>query len=86
LGVWILIILITRYVSVSSIIACLLASSLIWIPIFRNNYLIDTTDHSVTLLFIFIILQFGSLLVLVRHIPNIKKLISGTENKAFTKK
>jgi glycerol-3-phosphate acyltransferase PlsY len=49
----------------------------------QNEYLFS---YSNVLVYIFLILLLGAILILVRHIPNIKKLMNGIENKAFSKK
>ena len=66
IAVWMLIALISRYSSLSSIIALLIAP--IYFFIYSNNYI------SVFLLYLFLIIIF-------KHRENIKRLINRTENK-----
>jgi acyl phosphate:glycerol-3-phosphate acyltransferase len=73
LALWAVIFYSTRYVSVASIAAALAVSAAAWS---LNN----SEDLTIP-----VILTFLSLVVIVRHKTNIKRLIKGTENK-FAKK
>lgn len=64
---WLIITLISRYVSLASMIACLLAPLYIWL--FTQNWNVVA------------ILSVMSLLIVIRHKSNIIKLAQGTENK-----
>ncbi len=68
-AVWIMLTVITRYISLSSIVAALSATLLYW--------LFNGTAHSELLA---CILAMG-LLIAVRHAPNIGRLLSGTETR-----
>ena len=70
--VFVIILLIFRYVSLASIFAAII------LPI--SLYLLDSSSE--LLIFSFVI----SVLVIVRHISNIKRLLNGTENKIFGNK
>ena len=70
--VFVIILLIFRYVSLASIFAA------ITLPI--SLYLLNSSSE--LLFFSFVI----SVLVIVRHISNIKRLLNGTENKIFGNK
>lgn len=59
----------TRYVSLGSIVSSLLLSPLVWI-----------FTQSLPLLISCIVM---TVLIILRHIPNIKRLIKGEENKLF---
>ena len=81
-AVWILTVLITRYVSLASIIA-----GLAFLPAFFaiNSYKIGldkVTELKPLIVFASIMIA----LVIFRHISNIKRLIKGTENKIGSKK
>ena len=74
LGVFILVVLITRYISLGSILGAALFPVVGAIPVFK---------HSSTFIVFAAIL---GLLVVIRHHANIKRLINGTENKFGRKK
>ena len=67
LGVWLLLVAITRYISVASITACLTVPTVIAL-----------TGSRWELVALWIAI---GLLIIVRHIPNIKRLLAGTEVK-----
>lgn len=64
---WLIITLISRYVSLASLIACLLAPLYIWL--FTQNWNVVA------------ILSVMTLFIIIRHRSNITKLAQGTENK-----
>jgi glycerol-3-phosphate acyltransferase PlsY len=74
LGVFIIIVAVTRYVSLGSIISAALFPVLSSIPVFQK-----------TTVFIVLALLLG-LLVIVRHHANISRLVKGTEAKLGAKK
>ena len=67
LGVWIIIVLITRYVSLGSVIAALAAASAGW----YLNYLVPFAVFG----------TLAGLFVIIRHKDNIRRLLDGTESK-----
>jgi glycerol-3-phosphate acyltransferase PlsY len=87
-GIWAILISITRYVSLASMCAILIATCLIWIKQLDLIYLKPMTlgdDYS----FIgmsFIWLMLGCLLIILRHKSNIVRMFKHTESKAFSKK
>ena len=74
LAVFIVIVVLTRYVSLSSIVASIALPIGIY---FFNGYNIIHTNSYEFLIFSIIVV----LLVIIRHISNIKRLLNGTENK-----
>lgn len=77
LGVWLVVFLIGRYVSLASIIAALTIGALVWTPLFESD-----PKHIVPML-----LSALCLLVVARHHSNIGRLLKGTENRfSFGKK
>ena len=81
LGVFLVVVILTRYVSLGSIIGCLIYPFLFWIryPIDKN-----ITDGTI-MMTVMAFLIAG--LALAMHHANIKRLIQGTENKfSFHKK
>lgn len=71
LGTWIVVFVLTRYVSVGSIVAALALAALVWVPRFRPG------EHPAIPLVISIL----ALLVVVRHHANIGRLLKGTESR-----
>ena len=67
LGVWIIIVLITRYVSLGSVIAALAAASAGWYLSYPVPFAVFGT--------------LACLFVIIRHKENIKRLLDGTESK-----
>ena len=74
LVVFIVIVVLTRYVSLSSIVASIALPIGIY---FFNGYNIIHTNSYEFLIFSIIVVS----LVIIRHISNIKRLLNGTENK-----
>lgn len=71
LGVWLIVFLIGRYVSLASIIAALTVGALVWTPLFEGD-----PQHIVPVL-----ISAFCLVVVARHHGNIRRLLSGTENR-----
>ena len=67
LGVWIIIVLITRYVSLGSVIAAIVAASAGWYLNYPAPFAVFGT--------------LACLFVVIRHKDNIKRLLDGTESK-----
>ena len=67
LGVWILIVLITRYVSLGSVIAAIVAASVGWYLNYPAPFAVFGT--------------LACLFVIIRHKDNIRRLLNGTESK-----
>lgn len=76
-GVWVLVFLVSRYVSMASIAACAVLPVAATIFTITNIY-----DHSIWVL---IFLYLLSIIAIVRHSSNIRRLINGAENR-FDKK
>lgn len=74
LVVFIVIVVLTKYVSLSSIVASIVLPIGIY---FFNGYNIIHTNSYEFLIFSIIVVS----LVIIRHISNIKRLLNGTENK-----
>jgi glycerol-3-phosphate acyltransferase PlsY len=74
-AVWVIVLLLTKIVSVASMISVLLLP--ISIPL-SNRYLGGTTHGSVVYLAVIV-----AILVIYKHRTNIKRLREGTENKIF---
>ena len=82
LTVFVLTILITRYVSLGSILGSITLAVATWV--FRA---IIAPKAVVTITFCTGMTAFAALLVILKHIPNIKRLLNGTERKiSFRKK
>lgn len=81
IGTWVLSMICNRYVSLSSMLAGLgmIASGVYYFII--NDGACSSADVMVIALFLMIFV-----LVVLKHIPNIRRLMDGTEPKAFTKK
>ena len=79
--IWVIVVVISRYVSLASIIAsvCFPATLIIAIALVPNWHLADLWP----LLAAAIVMP---LLVIIRHRENIKRLANGTESKIFQKK
>ncbi len=77
IAVFIIIVAITRYVSLGSIVAALTLFGYELISNIRNDF-----QHLWLLLFVTILV----LMIILRHTANIKRLIAGTENKISFKK
>ena len=67
LGVWIIIVLITRYVSLGSVIAAIVAASAGWYLNYPAPFAVFGT--------------LACLFVIIRHKDNIRRLLNGTESK-----
>jgi len=74
LGTWIVTLLVTRYVSISSIVSAIGACCFAWFTKEQGETVIPIT------------LTVLSLAVIIRHKANIKRLINGAENKFSLKK
>jgi len=81
LFVFIIVLILTKYVSLSSILAALILFILQSLRLYLSSDL--TIERELThFVFILIIVSF----IIVKHIPNIKRLIQGNENKISFKK
>ena len=80
-GLFIVIVAITRYVSLGSIIA---AASLPVMVFFAGDVLAKSAGSGLSVQFIFCVV--AAALLIVRHHANIGRLIKGTESKIFSKK
>lgn len=69
LGFFVIIVALTRYVSLGTICATLLVAVISFIPVFGNT------------LYFYIFAFLMAFMVIFRHMENIKRLLSGTENK-----
>ncbi|MED3397888.1 glycerol-3-phosphate acyltransferase [Bacillus wiedmannii] len=69
LGFFVIIVALTRYVSLGTICATLLVAVISFIPAFGNT------------LYFYIFAFLMAFMVIFRHMENIKRLLSGTENK-----
>ena len=67
LGIWIIIVLITRYVSLGSVIAAIVAASAGWYLNYPAPFAVFGT--------------LACLFVIIRHKDNIRRLLNGTESK-----
>ncbi|MBL4701973.1 MAG: glycerol-3-phosphate 1-O-acyltransferase PlsY [Phycisphaeraceae bacterium] len=77
---WIICVAIWRYISLASIVAAvLLPAYLIGITQFRGQAIVDLMPF-------LIVCSLLALLVILRHLTNIKRLIAGTESKVLQKK
>lgn len=79
LSVFIIVVLLTKYVSLSSICASITLP--IGIYLFNKYNIIQSNSYEFLFFSIIVVL-----LVIVRHIGNIKRLLTGTENKIFGSK
>lgn len=80
----------TKYVSLSSIVLAIISTVFSWL-LFGLNFIIPEAYRNITMwgngnYMIFgwefaSVVTLGSILLFVRHIPNIKRLLSGTESK-----
>ncbi|MCU5343327.1 glycerol-3-phosphate 1-O-acyltransferase PlsY [Bacillus cereus] len=69
LGFFVIIVALTRYVSLGTICATLLVAVISFIPVFGNN------------LYFYIFAFLMAFMVIFRHMENIQRLLLGTENK-----
>lgn len=76
LAVFIVVVVLTKYVSLSSIIASITLP--IGIYLFSSHNIIQSNSYEFLIFSIIVVL-----LVVIRHISNIKRLLNGTENKIF---
>ncbi len=74
LSLFVIIVALTRYVSLGSICAALLFAVISFIPVFGGGP------------YFYVFACFISSMVILRHMANIKRLLSGTENKLTVKK
>lgn len=86
--VYIVTLLITKIVSVSSISAAIIVLLCSFIPIFENCYLFthNELDNSLSQFVYYIVVVFLALLLIYRHIPNINRLMKGQEKKFHIEK
>ncbi len=81
LAVWIIVLLIWRYVSLASIVAAIAFTlALVGMIILRDSW------YFTSLWPLLIAATIIPVMVVVRHISNISRIIAGTENKVFDKK
>ncbi|MCH7703065.1 MAG: glycerol-3-phosphate 1-O-acyltransferase PlsY [Planctomycetes bacterium] len=74
-GVWLVVVLATRYVSLASLAACVtLPVAFLGIWARQDNYLADHWPLGIFALFV-------SVLIMVRHRSNIRRLLGGTESR-----
>jgi glycerol-3-phosphate acyltransferase PlsY len=90
-GTFVIILLFFRYVSLGSIICMFLPTFMIFIPgidylylfdhslLFKDSYKPDWVTH----VYLLCIMLCNSFLVIVRHVPNIRRLINHEERKIF---
>ena len=71
LGVFVLIIALTRYVSLGTMCAAVFFVAISFIPVFGNTF------------YFHIFASLIALIIIVKHRENIRRLLSGTENKLF---
>ena len=69
LGFFVIIVALTRYVSLGTICATMLVAAISFIPVFENT------------LYFYIFACLMAFMVIFRHMENIQRLLSGTENK-----
>ena len=74
---WILAVLVSRYVSVASIVAAII------LPLAMAIWPNDLTNRFGILFWVFLIL---GIMVIWKHVSNIKNLMNGTEHRLFDKK
>ncbi len=88
--IFMLIILLTKYVSVASFITPFLLAPLTFIPELNgwyDSYLGPDLNGESNLFWLsFLVLIIAAIMIILSHIPNIKKIIIGTENKMKFKK
>ncbi|MDR3257424.1 MAG: glycerol-3-phosphate 1-O-acyltransferase PlsY [Mycoplasmataceae bacterium] len=94
LGLWILIILITRYVSVSSMVTMFVCAFLIFVPhldfiyLFQESSLFPNISASeyptlIAKCILMLVMLCNSFIVISRHTPNIVRLINKKEKRFF---
>ena len=81
LVVWVIVMLLFRFVSLSSITAAIVLPVATWITFFMD-FMRKGTKYDI---YIPIVLTLLSILIVLRHKKNIQRLLSGTENR-FSKK
>jgi len=69
LGVFVTVVILTRYVSLGSICAAVLAATISFFPVFGNN------------VYFYVFVWLMAVMIVIRHMKNIQRLILGTENK-----
>ena len=74
---WILAVIVSRYVSVASIVAAII------LPLAMVIWPNDLTNRFGILFWVFLIL---GIMVILKHVSNIKNLMNGTEHRLFDKK
>jgi len=79
LGVFIIVVALTRYVSLGSMLA---AFCLPFIVFFAGDYLLAESGFTAS----FVFCVFLASLLIIRHRTNIVRLVKGTESKIFSKK
>lgn len=80
--VWLVVFLLTRYVSLSSILA---AFCFPFVTLYRFHYFSSSPAPEGSLPYVVFSIVIG-LLVILKHLSNIKRLLAGTESRAFSKK
>ena len=80
-AIWVVVVLVWRYISLASIIASVAFPAILVLAIFKNpNW--DFANLWPLLIAAAVI----PLIVIIRHTENIKRIIAGNESKIFTKK
>lgn len=79
---WVLVFLGSRYVSLASVVAAAIFPPLVLI---QMGYFSPGKAEAGSIPYVIFSFVIG-LLVVLKHIPNMKRLIEGTESRAFTKK
>ncbi len=81
LAVFILVVALSRYVSLGSILAAITLPVTVF---FLGDYLAKSVGSGISVTFLFCV--FVAALLIIRHHANIGRLIKGTESKVFSKK
>lgn len=81
IGLWAVVFLLSRYVSLASIVAAIVVAAMPWVELFRKTNSPEGAEFALPC-----ILTFLALLVILRHKANIGRLIKGNENRfSFSK-
>lgn len=88
LTTYLIIVLITKIVSISSISAAFTVLISSFIPIFKDCYLFtyNELNNTLSLFIYYMTVVFLALLLIYRHIPNINRLLKGQEKKFHIEK
>ena len=78
-SVFMIVLVISKYVSLSSIIASLTIAVLSFIPFFQENGMVFGLEGNT--LYFPILLTVGAIILVIRHSSNIQRLINNTESK-----